>query len=184
MLIIWGSRLYGKVDAVPGMFHVATQFGHLWYIPLIPMGSHVVVSQEGNGWRGMPIPFSFKSMLTAWVRGALIVATILACFTCFAVLSDPRHTAASKALPVLAACALLSATILSWRWKWVRLASYERAVQLAELLKFTDEGRIMIELHYGRISPADAEKAMKQAAEDRAELAKLKEEPAIPISQG
>jgi hypothetical protein len=39
MIIVWGSRLYGKVDAVPGLFHVATRFGHIWYLPLIPMGS-------------------------------------------------------------------------------------------------------------------------------------------------
>jgi len=39
MVIVWGSRLYGKVDVVPGFFHVATRFGHVYYLPLIPTQS-------------------------------------------------------------------------------------------------------------------------------------------------
>ena len=31
MVIIWGTTHAGKVDEVPGMFHVVTQFGHLYY---------------------------------------------------------------------------------------------------------------------------------------------------------
>ena len=177
MILIWGSRLYGKVDAVPGMFHVATQFGHLWYIPLIPMGSHVIVAQDGNGWHGAKIPFSFKSMLAAWVRGACVLVTLVALFSCFA-LADPRIPTGQKVLTIAVACAMIAITVLAWRFKWLRLASYERAIQLADALKFTDEGRIMIELHFGRITPAEAEKAVKQAAEDCAELEQLRREPA------
>src|SRR5437762_2645960 len=48
MLLVWGSKLYGRVDDVPGMFYVATRFGHLWYLPLIPMGSFVVLERQGK----------------------------------------------------------------------------------------------------------------------------------------
>ena len=43
MIIVWGTKLYGKVDEVPGMFHVATRFFHLWYIPLVPLSSAVTM---------------------------------------------------------------------------------------------------------------------------------------------
>ena len=41
MVYVFGSRLYGKVDNVKGLFHVATKFGHFDYFPLFPMGSWV-----------------------------------------------------------------------------------------------------------------------------------------------
>src|SRR3954468_4659567 len=90
MLIIWGSRLYGKVDEVPGMFHVATKFGHLWYIPLIPIGSHIVLEQSGRSWRGMPVGLSGKSVLAAWLRGGGIAGMIFSAIGIAATASDPR----------------------------------------------------------------------------------------------
>jgi hypothetical protein len=70
MVIIWGTRLMGKVDAVPGKYFVATQFGHLYYLPLIPKGTYLVFSQNPNGFNGVLIPFSLKSYLLAWLRWA------------------------------------------------------------------------------------------------------------------
>lgn len=68
MIYVWGSRLYGKVDNVKGLFHVATKFGHFDYIPLIPMGSWVITEQTGNGWRGVRIPVSLKSIGVGLLR--------------------------------------------------------------------------------------------------------------------
>ena len=66
MVIIWGTTHAGKVDEVPGMFHVVTQFGHLYYIPLIPTGSYIVLDKHSDGgFRGVSIPISFKSWLIA-----------------------------------------------------------------------------------------------------------------------
>ena len=36
MVFVFGSRLYGKVDEVPGIGHVATKFAHFDYMPLVP----------------------------------------------------------------------------------------------------------------------------------------------------
>jgi hypothetical protein len=76
MAVVFGSRLYGKVDHVKGLFHVATKFGHLDYFPLFPMGSWVVTEQSGNGWRGVPIPVSIKSVFMGWLRGVAILMLI------------------------------------------------------------------------------------------------------------
>ena len=83
--IVWGARLLGKVDCVPGMFHVATMFAHLYYIPLIPMQSYVVFSEptttdslaipflfssESSEFQGIPIPLHAKSL--RWLGFALV----------------------------------------------------------------------------------------------------------------
>ena len=72
MVYVFGSRLYGKVDNVKGLFHVATKFGHFDYFPLFPMGSWLVTEKNGNGWRGVPIPVSLKSVLMGWMRAVAL----------------------------------------------------------------------------------------------------------------
>src|SRR3954447_12111794 len=76
MVVVFGSRLYGKVDNVKGLFHVATKFGHFDYFPLFPMGSWLVTEQAGGGWRGVPIPVSIKSVLMGWLRAVALLALI------------------------------------------------------------------------------------------------------------
>jgi hypothetical protein len=78
-MMIFGNRLYGKVDQVPGLFHVATQFFHLNYVPLIPTGSYLVLEQSwaaGSPW--MAVGWSVKSIVFAWGRAGLIVGAIYA----------------------------------------------------------------------------------------------------------
>src|SRR5438874_13693924 len=88
MYIVWGSKLMGKVDVVPGLFHVATKFGHIYYIPLIPTASFVVLSQDGQGFRGVPIGLSIKSILLAWLRVALLIAAVIASCTVLMLATD------------------------------------------------------------------------------------------------
>src|SRR5687767_14985222 len=80
MIIIWGQTLAGKVDRVPGLFYVTTQFFHLYYVPLIPLQSYLVIegTENGDDFKGVGVPMSFKSVLFGWLRGALIVG-ILVC---------------------------------------------------------------------------------------------------------
>ncbi|MEZ6055673.1 MAG: hypothetical protein R3C01_03120 [Planctomycetaceae bacterium] len=73
MVIVWGSGLYGKVDEIPGLCHVATKFGHLYYIPLIPVDSVVVFEKTADGWRGIEIGVSLKSVLVAWFRAVMSI---------------------------------------------------------------------------------------------------------------
>jgi hypothetical protein len=172
MIFIWGARLYGKVDEVPGMFHVATKFGHLWYIPLIPMSSHIIVEKSGSGWRGKPVGMSGKSILVAWLRGAGIFCMLGSAFGTVVALGD-RSGPSAALVPVGIFAVSLFVTVFAFAYKGFRHASYERAVALGHELGLSDEGRILLELKFNKITPEDAKKALAEAARDRAEMAKL-----------
>jgi hypothetical protein len=89
---MWTGRLpFGKCDIVPGEFFVATEFQHIAWLPIIPIQSWVIV--EGSivsyddyvdsfklTWEGVPIRFSVKSFLLAWVRTCLLIFAIAAGF--------------------------------------------------------------------------------------------------------
>src|SRR5688572_788398 len=68
MVIIWGVRFAGKVDAVPQVGHVATRFFHLYYVPLIPVGTFLVTDERDDAFSGLPLPLSPKSILVGWLR--------------------------------------------------------------------------------------------------------------------
>ena len=74
MTFIVGTRRFGKVDHLPGLFYVVTSFHHLWFFPVMPVESYIIVAGTG-GRRGLPIALSPKSVLVAWLRGALYVMT-------------------------------------------------------------------------------------------------------------
>jgi hypothetical protein len=82
--VAFGTKRYGRVDVVPGLLHVETEFFHLWYLPLVPLRSWIVLPHQRDAWSGVPIPLSFRSVAIAWFRGccfllgfaALILASI------------------------------------------------------------------------------------------------------------
>jgi len=78
MIIFFGHRNCGKVDKVPNLFYVVTQFAHLYWIPLIPLRSYLVLagSEDGEGFKGVRTSMSFKSIVVAWLRAALVVTAI------------------------------------------------------------------------------------------------------------
>jgi hypothetical protein len=81
MLVFIGSKLYGKVDHVPGLFYVATKFVYFQFIPLVPVGSFVVMEgteKEDGKFSGVSVGLSAKSILVAWLRTALVIGAILA----------------------------------------------------------------------------------------------------------
>src|SRR5262245_52980403 len=79
MIVIWGKRLFGKCDQVPGVGYVATQFFHIQFLPLVPLQSFVIEegSEGGDGFRGVPIPLSIKSILFGWLRAGLVIGAIV-----------------------------------------------------------------------------------------------------------
>ncbi|MGD9785842.1 MAG: hypothetical protein AB7U49_14270 [Hyphomicrobiaceae bacterium] len=84
MFLVAGSNLYGKCDAVPGRFFVGTNFVHLLFIPLIPLGTYLVREDEyehgwlSGEWKGIPLGwFSPKSWIFAWLRAAFVSAALL-----------------------------------------------------------------------------------------------------------
>jgi hypothetical protein len=75
MLVLVGTQRYGKVDQVPGLLHVATDFFHLDYLPLIPTGSYILLDGTENGVR---IGLNGKSILFTYLRFALFVGGAVA----------------------------------------------------------------------------------------------------------
>ena len=153
MMVVWGSRLFGKADIVPGLFHVATRFGHVDYFPLIPLGSYVVLSQAGDEFQGVRISLSLKSLLLAWARAFGAVATALTAFFLFVVLVSKRAEPGAWTGPATALAVLLPVTLFLYRSKTLSHASYDRARQLGELIGLTEGGWAMIENHYGFGAP-------------------------------
>jgi hypothetical protein len=73
------SRLFGKVDQVPNICYVATEFFHIGYIPLVPLQTWlIIVGSETDvliyeSWKGVQIPRFWKSVVYAWVRAPLLI---------------------------------------------------------------------------------------------------------------
>lgn len=77
MIVYYGTRLFGKVDQLDDTgVHVATKFFHIYWVPLIPLQSTVVFSKTDDGYHGVPLPMSFKSVLVAWMRFACVPGLI------------------------------------------------------------------------------------------------------------
>ena len=80
MIIVYGTRLFGKSDAMEGIGHVACRFVHIMFVPLLPIETVLVVGEN----RGLKLPFSFKAALSGWLRGGAILTGLAMLALCFA----------------------------------------------------------------------------------------------------
>lgn len=138
MHVILGTTNYGKVDVAPKLFYVATRFFHVYYAPLIPLGSYVIRtgSEEGEKFDGVKIALSWKSVLAAWVRTVLVICmiagAIMALVMAFEALDGFKRRNLGDAVPPLALS--LMSVIAFWLTKVTSRASHGRAYELAEML--------------------------------------------------
>jgi hypothetical protein len=88
-MLIYGYYYLGKIDHLPGYFYVTTRFGHLWFIPLVPEQSYLMIDDgaPSNAPRGMPMAFQWRSALVGWMRGFLILGLVASIGSCVATLS-------------------------------------------------------------------------------------------------
>jgi len=91
MIVVYGTRMYGRIDRCGPTF-LGTRFFHIWYVPLIPIGTHLVFAEEDDGFRGVPTALSGRSVLAAYLRVWGIVGTIIAIIALVAGISDAAHT--------------------------------------------------------------------------------------------
>jgi hypothetical protein len=138
MIIIWGTRLAGTCDNVPNLFYVRTQFGHIWYIPLIPIKSYVILSgtESGGNFRGTQIPMSGRSVLYGWARTFGVIGGIVGLIGMMINGMEWMRRAENETLGVgLIFLAVFAASILSWVvCATFSKASRDRAFELAEHL--------------------------------------------------
>jgi hypothetical protein len=131
-MVIWfGKRLFGKVDQVPGLFHVATQFFHIQFCPLIPLQS-VIVLAGTDGERGVPTSMSLKSVLMAWFRAFLCISMV-GCVVwgiaeCIEASERHRATAPSLVPPIVG---FVGAAAFYWMSVRFSRAGFDRARDLA-----------------------------------------------------
>ncbi|HYV45977.1 MAG TPA: hypothetical protein VFA20_14005 [Myxococcaceae bacterium] len=144
-MFIFGTRLFGKVDAVPGLGHVATKFFHINFLPLIPLEGWFVLSQDGSQWRGTTIPMSGKSVLTAWMRFGLFVAGVLMTLFGFIAWQDHSEGAVGTLVSGVVCLAGFAGTYL---FGFLTRAGLDRALQLAEHLGASPEALAQIRRRY------------------------------------
>ena len=136
MIILHGTRLYGKVDQVPGLFHVATQFFYLQYIPLIPLGSYLVLhgtEKDDGGFSGRKLRLSGKSILFAYIRLALFLAGCVLAFLTFLFAIEEMDKPGRIDWSSIAGLAVSSVALFLLFWGSYRVthASPTRALQMA-----------------------------------------------------
>jgi hypothetical protein len=74
MIVVWGTRLFGKCDQVPGECYTATRFFYIQFLPLVPLKSFLIVHGSEAG---IEIPLSLKSIFFGWLRAGLVVGGLI-----------------------------------------------------------------------------------------------------------
>lgn len=172
MIVFYGTQLFGKVDKVPMLGHVATSFFYLQFVPLVPLGSYLVL-EGGQGSIG--VGFSFKSLLIAWLRTALVFGAIALGVVGLIAMSEQSVAGLVAGMGGAAFCA--AALIGSYYVPFVGHASYERAMALADRIGVKPEFRLTLEVAYGRKSAEQAEMELAKIYEvEQRELAQRQEE--------
>lgn len=146
MIVVWGSRFYGKVDKVPGLFHVATRFGHVYYLPIIPMRSYVILGDDAG--RGVKIPLSARSIFIAWGCAVSLVIGAIAMIMTLVSLNS-WHPDGWIVPATIGAVFWSGFALLAWH-PGIRRAKFNRACVLAGVLQLSDASMAKFERHFGQ----------------------------------
>lgn len=126
MFIIWGQRMYGRVDRFAGSY-VATRFFHIYYVPLIPLSSWLVLEDQGKeGFRGMQVPMQGRSVLLAWAR----IGTLLMLLGSIpAIFSVAAQSAGAAATTALVTAGIAAAAFFAW-FRLGKLTAEQKAARV------------------------------------------------------
>jgi hypothetical protein len=115
-MIIYGTRLFGTLDACGGSY-IGTKFFHIYWMPIIPLGSTYVHEKTDQGYRGLPLGLNLRSTLAAYLR---TWGTLAAIGSVLAVLSRPE--------PAMLVVTVPAVVLAGWAWFSLgRLGPDERA---------------------------------------------------------
>jgi hypothetical protein len=76
MVVFHGRRLYGRVDSTRGTC-VATLFFYIQFLPIIPLSSHLVLSDKPGATEAIRIPMQWRSVVAGYLRTWGLVATVI-----------------------------------------------------------------------------------------------------------
>jgi uncharacterized membrane protein YdfJ with MMPL/SSD domain len=134
-MFVFGTKFFGKIQNVPGLFYVATRFFHVFFVPLIPLGTYLVFENSAKYEAGRdristlvkPIPFSIATVLIAWLRTVLILIVV-------------GSTIGAVFGKAVAAAILAIASVLSLHLSYVLTrANVERAIEFGKTVRFPAE---------------------------------------------
>ena len=129
---VFGRKLYGVVDVVPGRFYVATAFYHFYYFPLLPVQSYVLYesSDPEEEYFGAPMELRWKSVLFGYLRPLLVCGGVLAALGGIISISTNEQ---------LTFLGLVALCVVGWLvLKWGRRASADQAAHLATTLGWSE----------------------------------------------
>lgn len=146
MLIIYGTRMYGRIDECGGSY-LGTCFVHLWFMPVVPTGSQLVVSHADGSSQAIPVPLSWRSVMAAYMRMWGIVL-MLCCLLALAVglfglvtmtADRAEHFQLGDLFGVLFAgfFALVSMAAVVWSWGFMGKLSTEQKHQRSTYAQYT-----------------------------------------------
>ena len=120
MIIIYGTRFYGRVDAHGGQHH-QTRFFHIYYVPLVPIEA-LWVTQDGDGktCRGHDVQMSGRSVVAGYARVWGPVALV-------------AGLATGAVGGIVAGVALGALGAWSWTWRSLRTARERRRSDFHQL---------------------------------------------------
>lgn len=125
MVIVFGRKIYGTVEESGGS-SVQTQFVHVYYLPLIPIGSYLMLGKNDRGAAiGRKIPLHLPSVLAGYLRAWGYVG-ILACVAFALTSSDSRVQALFWLL-----LGLYAVGVVVWSYRRLGKLSRERRGQYA-----------------------------------------------------
>ncbi len=163
--LIFGTRLAGLCCEVRGFLHIATHFVHLFLVPIVPLKSYIVVTDNEDPfeskWMGVPIGLSWRSILLAWARALCLYAVfagIVGALVLYFVENEPGLASGFVVSTVIAFVGF----ILSYRVTGLGRATLKQALELADRLVLPDDGRIVLQWACGAISEADARAKLRE----------------------
>ena len=162
-MVIFGTRLMGKSDQVPGLFHVATRFFHIDFVPLIPTATYLVFSQNGSQFRGIKIPMAAKSLFLTWGRFITFVAGVIGLVVAMVTFNKPGSSADWMGPAAIGVSCSVAFVFLRWH-RVCTHASYSRACQLAQMVGLNAAGLQMIQQHFGQSAGRGFEVQQPRAA--------------------
>lgn len=149
MVIIYGTRMFGRIDKFAGQC-IATRFFHLYYLPLIPLSSWLVLGNTDDGQeRIIDIGLSWRSLGIAYLRIYGVIAAVVAGVLCAGAFSRASALDLAELIPMglIAGLATVAAVLA-----WVRLGQLsqedkaQRAVYYDHTGLFADPALLPAEL--------------------------------------
>jgi hypothetical protein len=130
MVIIYGSKMYGRIQRC-GTTYMGTLFAHIYWMPLFPLGSKLVLQENGDGtYRFIPAGLDWRSTLAAYLRSWGVIGAMFALWFGIDEMQRADVDTVDSLLTLAASLFLVACAVGAWVWLG-RLSSDEKGHRLA-----------------------------------------------------